>query len=132
MFSRFLVGSLAALALLGLAGCGDDGGDVALVEGVTAQVTTTDNNYSPETLEVAAGTEVIWVNKGRNDHNVTPSDGGDFEIPIEDFKPGDEGSYRFTEPGEYPYYCTIHGTPTAGQIGTIVVVEAPTEETTPS
>jgi plastocyanin len=30
-------------------------------------------------------------------------------------------SHVFTEPGEYPYYCTAHGTKTRGMIGKIVV-----------
>ena len=29
----------------------------------------------------------------------------------------------FDEPGEYPYYCTLHGTETAGMVGTIRVVD---------
>jgi plastocyanin len=29
----------------------------------------------------------------------------------------------FTEPGEYPYHCTIHGTTTVGMIGTVVVTD---------
>ncbi len=29
----------------------------------------------------------------------------------------------FDEPGEYAYYCTLHGTETAGMVGTIRVVD---------
>ena len=46
----------------------------------------------------------------------------DWEIPVEDFKPGSEGTpVRFTEPGTYGYYCSIHGTANAGMIGSITV-----------
>ena len=40
-----------------------------------------------------------------------------------DFQPGDEYRYVFTEPGEYPYHCTIHGTHDIGMIGTVVVTD---------
>ena len=32
-------------------------------------------------------------------------------------------SHVFDQPGTYAYFCTIHGTATAGMIGTIVVTE---------
>ena len=112
---------LAVVFLLAVTACGSSG-TVTLVEGETAEVLAVDNAFDPEELTVAAGTEVTFVNAGRNEHNVTPED-DDAEWPIEteDFQPGDEGSYRFTEPGTYRYYCSIHGTLDAGQIGTIVV-----------
>ena len=114
--------------LLGLsalvAGCGDTAGgspDVDLVEGVTDEVGVLDNTFRPDEVEVAAGTEVVWENGGRNDHNVLPVEGDDWGVEADDFAPGDVYSYRFTEPGTYAYYCSLHGTTTAGMVGTIVV-----------
>lgn len=111
------------LATLGLAiaGCGDDDGPVTLVEGVSIDVQAIDNTFRPEEVEVAAGTEVVWVNDGRNEHNVLPVEGDGWGVEAAAFAPGDEYSHRFTAPGTYGYYCSLHGTTTKGMIGTIVV-----------
>lgn len=140
----------AATALLVLAtACGDDSGDDAAGDGeggaaatsapavtepaVTyppngevAEVLSIDNTFLPGVLTVAAGTEVKFVNNGRNDHNVVPE--GDLDVStwgvLEDgFHQGDTYSYVFTTPGTYVYYCTIHGTSTVGMFGSVVVTE---------
>lgn len=122
-----------ALGAAVLVGCGSD--DTATTEpteppsstptpgaGVTVTVQALDNSFRPETLTVAAGTEVAFENRGRNDHNVLPADGGDsWGVMTESFRPGDEYRYTFSEPGEYRYYCSIHGTADVGMVGTIVV-----------
>ena len=64
---------------------------------------------------------VVCTNVGRNDHDVAPSAGGGLGVEQESFRPGQTYSYVFTAPGEYPYYCTLHGSPTVGMIGVIVV-----------
>lgn len=94
--------------------------------GEVVEVLSLDNNYIPQELTVVAGTEVEFFNNGRNDHNVIPE--GDLEasswgVQLEDFRPGDRYSHVFTTPGTYVYYCTIHGTPTAGMFGSIIVTE---------
>jgi plastocyanin len=124
--NRRLLGLAAVtllLAGLGLTACGSSGDDVELVEGVTENVDALDNSFAPEEITVQAGTEIVFTNRGRNDHNVIPADPDeDWEIPVEDFKPGSEGRpVRFTEPGTYDYYCSIHGTATAGMTGSITV-----------
>ena len=114
--------AVALLAGLGLTACGS-GDDVELVEGVTEQVDALDNSFAPEEITVPAGAEIEFRNRGRNDHNVIPADSDeDWTIEVEDFKPGSPPtSVRFTEPGTYDYYCSIHGTATAGMIGSITV-----------
>ncbi len=90
--------------------------------GETVVVLGLDNTFREETIEVEAGTEVLWENRGRNDHNVVPVDEtADWGVEVEDFTPGDEYSLVFDTPGEYPYYCSIHGTAEVGMIGTVVV-----------
>ncbi len=108
---------------LGLTACGSSGDDVELVEGVTENVDALDNSFAPEEITVQAGTEIVFTNRGRNDHNVIPADPDqDWEITVEDFKPGTEvAPIAFDEPGTYGFYCSIHGTATAGMIGTITV-----------
>ena len=118
---RFAALTLAAL-VLPLAACGDDDEPVTLVEGVTVEVQAVDNTFRPG-VEVAAGTEVVWTNDGRTDHDIRMVDGDDFGVDRADFAPGDEYSYRFTEPGSYAYYCTLHGTESAGMTGSVEVTE---------
>jgi plastocyanin len=65
---------------------------------------------------------VHFVNKGRNDHNVLPSEGDTWGVQQAQFFPDAEYSYEFDQPGTYPYYCSIHGTATGvGMVGTIEV-----------
>ena len=92
--------------------------------GEVAQVIALDNNFLPQTVTVAAGTQITWVNNGRNDHNVVPE--GDpgattWGVLQDGFHPTDTYSLVFNTPGTYVYYCTIHGTSSAGMFGTIVV-----------
>lgn len=137
MRARLVGGAMAAAALF--AACGDERDTTATTaaatlppavtyapNGETADVLAIDNNFLPQTLTIVAGTEVKFVNNGRNDHNIVPE--GDLEVAtwgvLEDgFHPTDTYSYVFTTPGTYVYYCTIHGTSTAGMFGSIVVTE---------
>ena len=125
----------AALMAVSAAGCGggDDGEGaddaktpVSLVEGVTVEVRVLDNRYVPAEVTVEPGTEVVFTNDGRNDHNVIPAEeppSGEFDltIPTEDLLVGMEARIRYTEPGTFVYYCSIHGTAKAGMVGKIVV-----------
>ena len=104
-------------------------------EVITIQVL--DNSYRPFDFEIAAGTEVIFDNRGRNDHNILPDtvkdDAGltallasdtsptSWGVASPDFVPGDTYSHLFNVPGTYNYYCSIHGAPGAGMYGTLVV-----------
>ncbi|MET1048248.1 MAG: plastocyanin/azurin family copper-binding protein [Acidimicrobiales bacterium] len=112
-------------------GCGSDGEepegadappDATLLEGDAVEVKAIDNSFQPEAAQVAAGTEVTFVNDGQNDHNVVPEDeGADWAIDGDDFHPGDEQSFTFDDPGVYRYYCSLHGTIDAGMPGVLVV-----------
>ena len=110
---------LALAAALVLAGCGDDegggGAEVAPVTGVT-EVAAKDNHFAPAAIQVPAGTEVTWrFEDGFVPHDVT-GDG---------FASGDpqrKGTFAhtFTQPGTYPYHCTVHD----GMTGRVVVTDA--------
>ncbi len=146
MRTRHLGVLLAGAALL-LTSCGgdddsgesSDSGDADLTEAVALMdeagpedqtgaeevtVDAVDNNFKPKYVAVSVGTEVTFVNDGQNVHNVLPVEDGAFE-PIEAsaFDPGDEGAVVFDEAGDFPYYCSLHGTKTKGMIGGIRVVE---------
>jgi plastocyanin len=103
---------------------GSDGSipdDVVVIDTDPAEVTALDNSFRPENVEVVAGTEVVWTNKGRNEHNILHVDGDDWGVEVNDFQPGAVYAHTFDRAGVYRYYCSIHGTTDAGMIGTIVV-----------
>jgi plastocyanin len=145
--ARLLVAG-AALAACGGDDAGDDAGDGgraapdgAAAEGPDAEgpdaeapdtvvittdpapVNALDNSFMPENIQVKAGTEVVWTNKGRNEHNALHVDGDDWGVEVDDFQPGDVYSHTFDEPDVYRYYCSIHGSTDAGMIGTVVVTD---------
>ena len=48
-------------------------------------------------------------------------EGDGWGVQVTEFQPGDVYTHVFTEPGEYAYYCSIHGSEQAGMVGTITV-----------
>ncbi|HWL41601.1 MAG TPA: plastocyanin/azurin family copper-binding protein [Ilumatobacter sp.] len=94
--------------------------------GVVIAVTALDNSFRPASIEAKVGDEVVWENRGRNEHDIlsiegTLDDGTAWGLTVDEFQPGDIFAHMFTEPGEYRYYCTIHGTSEVGMIGTVIV-----------
>ena len=64
-----------------------------------------DHKFSLPTVTVAVGTTVHWINHDDDAHTVT-STRAVFRSPGLDT---DESySYRFTKPGVYEYFCTLH------------------------
>lgn len=109
-----------------LASCGGDtgsGGDVRGGAGATVEVQAVDNRFEAGEIRVKTGTEVVWINGGRNNHDVVPVEGDEWGIALADFLPKTAYSHVFDEPGTYEYYCSVHGTKNAGMKGTIVVEE---------
>jgi plastocyanin len=85
-----------------------------------------DNAFRQDYIEVRAGTTVTFRNIGRTEHNVLPVEDEAFAlIEAEDLQPGDEADLTFDEAGEFPYYCSLHGTTTAGMVGAVRVVDEP-------
>ncbi|MEY2641752.1 MAG: hypothetical protein RLZZ368_399, partial [Actinomycetota bacterium] len=82
-------------------------------ESITIQVL--DNSYRPSDYEISAGTEVVFENRGRNDHNILPDSVKDdsglnellrndsspsaWGVVSTDFVPGDSFSHVFGAPG---------------------------------
>jgi len=71
--------------------------------------------FTPAEITVPVGATVTWVNRHAANHNVVADD-GTFASPL--FGRGESYSFAFTDPGEYPYICTIH----PAMRGTIIVV----------
>jgi plastocyanin len=81
-----------------------------------------DNTFLPGYVIVKAGTPVTFRNVGRTEHNALPVDEGSFAgIEAEAFEPRAQQTITFDEPGDYPYYCSLHGTTTKGMVGAIRV-----------
>lgn len=75
--------------------------------------------FQPVTLQVTAGTTVVWDNDDTMPHTVTSGANrtADGKFDSGDLQPGRTFSYTFTKPGVYPYYCVYHPT----MNGTVVV-----------
>jgi plastocyanin len=75
--------------------------------------------FSPGNLTVKVGSTVTWLNKDPVAHTVTsssvPSGAAPFDSGVRLY--GQSFSFKFTQPGVYHYYCTIHPSMT----GVIVV-----------
>jgi len=129
LIGRVLVAVLALGTAAMLAACGEDAAnatdtpsttDSGASTGVVVPVVALDNSFRPQALEVHVGDTVSWENRGNNDHNVLSIE-GEWGVEVTEFAPGAVYTHVFTEPGEYAYYCSIHGSEQAGMVGTITV-----------
>ncbi|WP_165491915.1 cupredoxin domain-containing protein [Egibacter rhizosphaerae] len=80
---------------------------------VAATVTMSDVAFSPETVEIAPGETVEFVNEEQMVHDVAFDDGE----ASEDLEEGDSYTRTFDEEGEFAYECTYH----PGMEGTVIV-----------
>ena len=76
----------------------------------THTVTMENMRFQPESLTVAPGDTVVWVNKDLVPHTAT-SRAGEFDSQVIQA----EKSWRFTvrKKGDFAYVCTLHPTMTA-------------------
>jgi len=70
-----------------------------------AQVMIDNFVYSPVPLSVKVGTTVTWINHDDIPHTVDSTQ-GKFKSAALDTD--DKFEFKFTEAGEYPFYCRIH------------------------
>lgn len=137
--TQLLVTPLLVLTVLGLtlSSCGGDEGSTkpgAKVDVPDSSFTSetgkaevavkvVDNSFEAQYVTVSAGTKITWTNAGRNIHNIVPSNEDAFaKVTTADFGPGKSYQVTFDAPGDYPYYCSVHGTKKSGQTGVIRVV----------
>ena len=115
--ARLAVWLLLTVFMVALTACSSgraDGGGAAAqpVTGAT-EVTAKNLRFSPEAIQVPAGTTVTWHFEDAGVPHDVKGDG--FQSPKLT-----EGTWkhRFDRPGEYRYVCTLH----AGMEGRVVVV----------
>jgi plastocyanin len=86
---------------------------------------TASNTFSPDPVTITQGDTVTWTNVGGGLHNVHFDD----DSFIEPNAPSTTAwtvSRAFAQPGNYPYYCEIHGGKGGlGMSGTVTVNAAP-------
>ena len=132
------LGFIVLIGAVGLAGCGDDdGGDSAAIDEPAGDATTTtvagtavsapaDPNsitikliaFRPTELEVAAGTDVTWIQDDVASHTVTSgvveTAGGsatakpDGKFDSGTIKAGENFAFTFREAGDFPFFCAVH------------------------
>jgi len=71
-------------------------------------------------VEILVGDTIVWSNADTAFHTVTSgseTDGLDGLFDSKEFAPGKSFTYKFSEIGHYPYYCTLH----PWMMGTIIV-----------
>jgi len=71
----------------------------------TPQVSIDNYAFSPASLTVKVGTTVTWINHDDDAHTVDSTQG---KFKSATLNKGDRFEFRFSEPGEYPFYCRFH------------------------
>jgi plastocyanin len=66
--------------------------------------------FTAQTITVATGTEVTWVNRDDIPHTVVSQDG---VFKSKALDTDDKFSFKFSQPGTYRYFCSIHPKMTA-------------------
>ncbi len=126
-FTRVLATIVLAAGVL--AACGGSGSSSVSLDGKRFEketgrravtVEAVDNSFEPPYVTVSTGTRVTFVNKGRNRHNVISVGDGFESSGLLD--PDDEFTVTFDDAGDYPYYCSLHGTASSGMTGGVRVV----------
>ena len=89
--------SAAALVLIAAA--------PATAQPAAATVKISNLTFAPQTVTVAAGATVTWINDDDLPHTVTAVDKTFRSKPLDT---GDTVTFTFAKPGEYAYFCSIH------------------------
>ncbi len=100
-------------------GGGGGGSNVGAGPAPTNAVSVRDHAFEPARVSVPRGDVVVWTWNGRAEHNVTWVEPGLVDSPTQA-----DGTHEARMPavaGEFGYYCTIHGSPSAGMRGAVVV-----------
>jgi plastocyanin len=94
-----------------------------------AVVELRDDIFDPRSVRIEPGASVMWVNRGRNPHNVTADDGA---FGSKTLQTGDTYTVTFPKVGAFGYYCSLHGKAGLGMFGHVYVGVAPEDVATTS
>ena len=85
--------------------CQDDKKVSTTYDGPALEVTVRDSCFGPAIARIAPGTELRWVNRGQQQHNIV-----DVTKPAESqqLPPGSTVTMTFAQAGAYVYYCAFH------------------------
>jgi len=120
---RRALGAVAVLALgAALCACGK----TEVKPTGTVLVSMADNAYSPAIVRIPVGGSIVFINAGRNDHNVFATDkswSSEKSFGNIKLKPGEMTEIVLDKAGVYPFYCSYHATPDAkaGMVGVAIV-----------
>lgn len=92
----------------------------------TQQVHMSGYAYGPGTLTINVGDTVTWTNHDQAPHDaVTTAGPAQFRSPM--LSTGQTWSFKFTTPGTYSYYCSVHPD-MRGQIVVRQAVQTPPQQ----
>ncbi len=103
----------------GNGGGGNGGGGGGGGRTATTQVSVRDDFFSPEDIVVSPRATVTWTWMENDFHDVTW-----VSAPLDNSLLQSSGTHEVAMPtatGVYDYYCTIHGSPTSGMRGSVLV-----------
>lgn len=86
-----------------------------------ATVHMSGSTFDPLEITINAGETVEFNNNDNTEHTVTSYPDATFVFNSMEIEPGDSFNLTFDSPGDYPYYCIIHG---FGMSGTVHVSAA--------
>jgi plastocyanin len=96
--------SSASASALGNSGAAQTASGAASTDS-SAEVKIDNFAFTPATITVKAGTQVTWINHDDIPHTVDSTE-GKFKSAALDTD--DKFQFRFTESGEYPFFCRMH------------------------
>jgi len=87
-----------------------DGATPAEQTGAGLEVKIDNFTFTAPSITVSAGTEVTWINRDDIPHTVVSQDG---VFNSKALDTDDKFSFKFSQPGTYHYFCSIHPKMTA-------------------
>jgi plastocyanin len=91
------------------------GGAATGVSIVPGSSSLTDTAFKPNPVQVSVGDTVRWTNDDTQPHTVVSGQNGQPDGKFDSspnfnplIAPGQTFEHKFTEAGQYPYYCALH------------------------
>ncbi|MBD8506248.1 cupredoxin family copper-binding protein [Hoyosella sp. G463] len=98
---------------------GEDGADGEAEATAASEIRVSGFEFAPSSITISVGDTVTWVfDDGQIPHDAISRDPSPEQFRSPTIRE-DSWSFTFTEPGEYPYFCSIHPQMT----GTVIVEE---------